>query len=252
MHPVYHAKITVSTKFAVLRGLGPRSLVFFRITGKKYFVLYRSQAINISYSTSQAAWFFRRWPPRPRRRLRWLVRGVAATTEDCLSALSVISECDGLGGQGPALFAWRVRRTSTQGGGHGPYGKLSSGVAGKPHLPWAGLPQQRPQEAPGKSFSRWPLMASSVVATEAEWHGEACGPRSWSLPRPTGRPGKPSHTRAFRRSPCVAQERVFCNRGKSRGGTILRFTRGRESDSFWEWRLPTSTAFRTPNSKIWC
>ena len=32
---------------------------FFRITGKKYFVLYRSQAINISYSTSQAAWFFR-------------------------------------------------------------------------------------------------------------------------------------------------------------------------------------------------
>ena len=25
----------------------------------KYFVLYRSQAINISYSTSQAAWFFR-------------------------------------------------------------------------------------------------------------------------------------------------------------------------------------------------
>src|SRR5262250_795384 len=25
---------------------------FFRITGKKYFVLYRSQAINISYSTS--------------------------------------------------------------------------------------------------------------------------------------------------------------------------------------------------------
>jgi len=44
------------------------------------------------------------------------------------------------------------------------------------------------------------------------------------------------------------------NRGKSRGGMILRFTRGRESDSFWEWRLPTltSTAFRTPNSKIWC
>jgi uncharacterized protein len=36
------------------------------------------------------------------------------------------------------------------------------------------------------------------------------------------------------------------NRGKSRGGTIIRFTGGRESDSFWECRLPILTAFRTP------
>jgi integrase len=36
-------------------------------------------------------------------------------------------------------------------------------------------------------------------------------------------------------------------RGKSRGGMILRFPRGRESDSFWECRrLPMLTAFRTP------
>jgi indolepyruvate ferredoxin oxidoreductase len=36
-------------------------------------------------------------------------------------------------------------------------------------------------------------------------------------------------------------------RGKSRGGMIIRFPRGRESDSFWECRrLPMLTAFRTP------
>jgi hypothetical protein len=36
-------------------------------------------------------------------------------------------------------------------------------------------------------------------------------------------------------------------RGKSRVGMILRFPRGRESDSFWECRrLPMLTAFRTP------
>src|SRR6516162_5498105 len=32
----------------------PQAAWFFRITDKKYFVLYRSQAINISYSTSDA------------------------------------------------------------------------------------------------------------------------------------------------------------------------------------------------------
>jgi 3-oxoadipate enol-lactonase len=36
-------------------------------------------------------------------------------------------------------------------------------------------------------------------------------------------------------------------RGKTLGGMILRFTGGRESDSFWECRrLPTSMAYRTP------
>ena len=35
-------------------------------------------------------------------------------------------------------------------------------------------------------------------------------------------------------------------RGKSRGGMIIRFPEGRESDSFWECRrLPILTAFRT-------
>jgi hypothetical protein len=29
-----------------------------------------------------------------------------------------------------------------------------------------------------------------------------------------------------------------CKRGKTSGGMILRFSGGRESDSFWEWRRP--------------
>jgi hypothetical protein len=49
----------------------------------------------------------------------------------------------------------------------------------------------------------------------------------------------PSLTWIFRTTPG--------NRGKSRGGMILRFTGGRESDSFWACRrLPMLTAFRTP------
>ena len=45
----------------------------------------------------------------------------------------------------------------------------------------------------------------------------------------------------------IALEGSMGYRGKSRGGMILRFPRGRESDSFWECRrLPMLTAFRTP------
>jgi hypothetical protein len=40
----------------------------------------------------------------------------------------------------------------------------------------------------------------------------------------------------------MAEER---NRGKSRGGTIIRFTRRREPDSLWEWRLPVRPAEST-------
>jgi transposase len=36
------------------------------------------------------------------------------------------------------------------------------------------------------------------------------------------------------------------NRGKSRGGMIVRFPGGRESDSFWECHLPILITFRTP------
>src|SRR5271166_4580446 len=37
------------------------------------------------------------------------------------------------------------------------------------------------------------------------------------------------------------------NRGKSRGGMIIRFPEGRESDSLWECRLPILITFRTPS-----
>ena len=40
----------------------------------------------------------------------------------------------------------------------------------------------------------------------------------------------------------------FCKRGKTRGGMILRFSGGRESDSFWECRRPEIlTVCRTPS-----
>ena len=39
-----------------------------------------------------------------------------------------------------------------------------------------------------------------------------------------------------------------CKRGKTSGGMILRFSGGRESDSFWEWRRPgILTVCRTPS-----
>jgi len=47
----------------------------------------------------------------------------------------------------------------------------------------------------------------------------------------------------------VAEEPTanWSKRGKSRGGMIIRFTDGRESDLFWECRrLWILTAFRTP------
>jgi hypothetical protein len=40
----------------------------------------------------------------------------------------------------------------------------------------------------------------------------------------------------------------FGKRGKTSGGMILRFSGGRESDSFWEWRRPgILTVCRTPS-----
>ena len=47
------------------------------------------------------------------------------------------------------------------------------------------------------------------------------------------------------RCPLAVRYRPLRNRGKSRGGTIIRFTRRHESDSFWEWcRLQTLMIFR--------
>ena len=43
-------------------------------------------------------------------------------------------------------------------------------------------------------------------------------------------------------------EDITGKRGKTSGGMILRFSGGRESDSFWEWRRPgILTVCRTPS-----
>src|SRR6516225_8871308 len=81
---------TLSDRTAIssegISGTWPMQPGFFRITGKKYFVLYRSQAINISYSTSGSLVFpdhrqkiFRTLPITGKKYfvlyLRWLGEG---------------------------------------------------------------------------------------------------------------------------------------------------------------------------------